>query len=413
MYVDPVLSVVEQSELSSSSIQQLTSTFPSYYSKITSQCSAVLKVYKQLLSIQYKLNSWELATLRHSVNFNFQLHTDARKFDIKIAQKALQKCLELDAELDAIATHKISHFVKVIQSLSIEEYLSDPGTLLLKIYFKAIHLKTELVQDVSIAYTKAKLLIISYELTQIVDTMDREENPIVPDNTDFQSTLHSYKDFVSVLIDQLDRAVEQKDMDQIEECLGILNDVEKMYESVRVNFFINEEYNEWEQDTQNLLLSAAASTAGSDEYQDAKSQQRSRRTSLSSTTSSLNFSTLSSRVTNGTISEELPYLMQAFNEAKNLEQEISNYQPHVKSPLSRSASINHGVNQHVHAVPTATSPRLPFSSSFGGFGAHQNSASSHLQAGFTAPKVGFQSPLLNNLYGIHPTAKQASVKRMN
>jgi hypothetical protein len=331
------------------------------------------------------------------------MQADTRKFDIKIAQKVLNKCQDLDNELNSIHG-KVSKFMKFVEKLSIEEYISDPGSLLLKVYFKVIHLKNQLVQELSISYTKAKLLVISYELTQIMEMIDEEENPLVMDNTDFQSTLISYKNFVSVLIDQLDRAVLGKDTEQIEECLNILNDVEKMYESVRMNFFLSEELNEWEQE-QNLLRESSTTYSSEEDYH---VKTRSRRTSLSSTTSSLGTFNGFSRPA-GTISEELPYLLQAFNEAKHLEQELSNYQTHVKSPLANSPSLR--------SVTTLKSPPLTPStpttnSSIMNLGM-MDKRKSHLSAGFSTPNMGFQSNMLNNLYGLHPGKQFPSMNKVD
>lgn len=314
--------------------------------------------------------------MKHSVNLNFQLQTDARKFDIKIAQKVLKRCQELDMELDQIHG-KVAHFISFIQRLSVTEYISDPGALLLKVYFKVLNLKTSLLQELSISHTKAKLLTISYELVQIMEMVDKEENPLVMDNTDFQSTLHSYKDFVSVLIDQLDRAVADRDNEQIEECLSILNDVEKMYESVRMNFFINEELNEWEQEQEQYLLQSS--------YLEVNDYKRPRRDSLSSTTSS----TFTFPRSGGTISEELPYLMQAFSEAKHLEQELSTYQTQIKSPLAKSPS----------STFSTASPSTPTNVSLMGFSGKRTS---NLQSGYPTQGVGFNSSLLNSIYGLHP-----------
>ncbi|ODQ57399.1 hypothetical protein WICANDRAFT_80742 [Wickerhamomyces anomalus NRRL Y-366-8] len=432
-YVDPVLSVVGKEEkINPQTIQSLTSNFPSYYSKITSFCSSALKIYKNLLNLEYELNSWEFMTLKASININFNhnFSTTTRNFDIKIAKKVIDRCNFIDDEINKLLNYKLKIINNFISSLTIQEYLSDPGCLLLKIYFKIINLKNSIVEKISISYTKSKLLIISFELKQITDMIEKEENPIVEDNTDFQSTLEGYKDFVTVLINQLDQAVQEKDSDQIQECLEVLNDVEKMYESVRLNFFINEEYAEWEQDNYYIqsnrereleqelakerelsrsrsispspssqtslneeLLSSSTSppSNSSSKFLNLHSSQElpghhhlSRRGSISSTTSSV--ATLNRQPT--TISEELPYLLQAFDEAKQLEQELSTYQ----TPRTPTSSQQQQQQQAMKKLQPIH---------------NQDKRRSNLQT-FNIPNVGFNNNLLNSIYGLTPKSSTPS-----
>ncbi|CDR46704.1 CYFA0S25e01156g1_1 [Cyberlindnera fabianii] len=421
-YVDPILNT----DFDPQNLKELTQSFPPYYQKITHQCSLALKCYKQLLALQYQTNAWEFATLKASVNLNFNhaTATGARTFDIKIAKKVLDKCNTIDDEISIKHRPRISQLIHFIKLLSVEEYLSDPGTLLLKVYFKLLNLKNELTELLNVAYTKAKLLVIAYELTKIMEMIDEEENPVALDNTDFQSTLNSYKDFVGVLIDQLDRAVADKDSDQIEECLGILSDVEKMYESVRMNFFFTEEWNDWENEQQELLSASiytesSTSSPHTESYQMTRflnekqttsstpmapphTSKVSRRGSVSSTASSSIFA----RPGSSTISEELPYLMQAFDEARDLERELSTYQQ-VSQPakdVSRQPSL-----RNMNSSSTLSKKANIVKSSSVGVGrspltplATNDKTKSHLQSGINTPNMGFSSNLLNNLYGLHP-----------
>lgn len=432
-YVDPVLSIVEKDDdlhtINTQSIQSLTSNFPHYYSKITSNCSMGIKIYKNLLNLEYELNSWEFLTLKASININFNHNTNStmqtRKFDIKIAKKVIERCNFIDEEVNKLHNYKLKILNNFISGLTIQEYLSDPGCLLLKIYFKIINLKNDIVEKISISYTKSKLLIISFELKQITDMIESSENPLIEVGTDFQSTLEGYKDFVTVLINQLDQAVQDKDPDQIQECLEVLNDVEKMYESVRVNFFINEEYAEWEQDhyyiqsvreqelqdqlekereitrsrsvspspssqatlNEELNSSELSTTPSPPTYSkfiNLHSSQElphhhhlSRRGSISSTSSSI--ATLNRQPT--TISEELPYLLQAFDEAKQLEQELSTYQPNpARTPQSQQHLSKKNNLQPIH---------------------NNDKRKSNLQT-FNIPNVGFNNNLLNSIYGLAP-----------
>lgn len=416
-YIDPVLSVIGKDDFNPKSIQSLTTKFPSYYSKITSNCSIALKIYKSLLNLEYELNSWEFLTLKTSINinFNFDSNTNTRNFDIKIAKKVIEKCNFIDDEINKL-NFKIKIVINFISGLTIQEYISDPGTLLLKIYFKLLNLKNSILEKISISFTKSKLLIINFELKQITNMIESQENPLVGIDTNFQATLESYKDFVTILINQLDNAVNEKDTDQIQECLGILNDVESMYDSVRMNFFYTEELNEWEQEQQLLLqekeleesfsnsspspspqtifngdfsedsieesnqYSKFSNLHSSQELPNHHHHHLSRRGSISSTSSSI--ATFNSRQPT-TITEELPYLLQAFDEAKQLEQELSTYQ---QQPLSRSSSTI-----RAKSPPNSSSKLLN----------KYDQRKSNLQT-LNIPNVGFNNNLLNSIYGLSP-----------
>lgn len=410
-YQDPILSTItHKAEISPSDVLDITETFSKHHAKITSQCHKALKVYKKMLTVKYQLNSWEFLTLKTSIDLSFnddpitQNGTSAscattptttttpittpiatptpggagtRKFDIRIANSCIDKCSKLDNELNFIDTN-ITMLKGFISVLTIEEYISDPGCLILSIYFKLLQLKTTLNETLSIAYTKAKLIIILYELTQILNKLNSEECPLVRENTDYQSTLNSYKNFIKNIINQLDSAIEQKDSEQIQECLNILHDVEKMYESVRLNFEIMNEdlydYGDFYSD-----MSSPKTLQYEDDYIYSKvpnSSNRSRRTSISSTTSSLRHGFMGGKTT---LTEEMPFLLQAFDEAKQLEQELSEYQQQSSTPINTPYT-----NTHTPSSSTSTA--------------------SYLHSSTTLPRV--TSPLASN--SLTPTSPTSS-----
>ncbi|KAH3676128.1 hypothetical protein WICPIJ_009199 [Wickerhamomyces pijperi] len=473
-YVDPVLSTLTKSsnpqdhdnidddELSAQAIHEIMKSFtdPSYnkfgqFDRIIRNCHQSVKLYKFFINLKYnELNSWEFLILKTSVNLNFNYDEDKDQrssFDINIARKCIDKCSDLDDILDENAD-TVDRLVSFIQKLSIQEYISDPGTLLIKIYFKILNLKNHIVEQISVFYTKSKLLIISYELNEIVKMIEQDENPIVADDTDYKSTLESYKNFVAILITQLDQAVADKDSEQIEECLNILNDVEKMYESVRMQFFYTEEINDIEEEflneyneQQRVLEDSMMSSTGFDhaDYGDSSSSVddmvtsgefnkmkrfNGRRTSISSTTSTLHSQFNPQKKT--TISEELPYLLQAFDEAKHLEEELKEYNSYTSSKASYNYSQQHKNKSSTtpsSASSSTTASSILSSATLTAPYSYQNplsptlsssSASSAtspildqmnkrtpLQAGFTGSNIGFGSSLLNNIYGLHPKGK--------
>ena len=90
--------------------------------------------------------------------------------------------------------------------------MSDAGTMLTSLLLRIIKLKNDVVEQLSISYSKARLIIIGEELEMWED----------------ENTVMYYKSFIVALLQQLNDAVEQGDGDAKYECLAVINDLKSL-----------------------------------------------------------------------------------------------------------------------------------------------------------------------------------------
>ncbi|GMF02691.1 unnamed protein product [Ambrosiozyma monospora] len=113
--------------------------------------------------------------------------------------------------------------------------ISDPGTILTELSLRVIKLKNTLSDEISIHYSKARLVTIGIALEKLIDDEDRT-SAADPDDDGVitEETVNNYKNFINNLLLQLNDCVSNGDTIGAMECISIVNDVEKMFESMRI-----------------------------------------------------------------------------------------------------------------------------------------------------------------------------------
>lgn len=305
-------------------------------------------ILNRLVGMITKLNSSEFEILNQRIEIE---QLDSMRFQLNNIKIMLDKVNELDEELDKLNNdniHKVNQYL--VKHLKISDYLLNNGFLLIKIYYKILNLKNFLNDKLLNYYIKSRLLIIFFELTKINELLDYSKDSLIKDQ-DFKSVLISYKDFILVLINQLNDAIEERNSEQINECLNILKDVEKMYESFRMNFLFEQELEEY-----NAIM-----------------EDETPPTSTSTSTS---------------ITAELPYLLQAFDEANRLDKEISSYKDlnPAKSLLSTAAATS-AATPNIITLQKNSMSKEP---------SHLHSHTKNIGI----KGVGFHNSILNSIYGL-------------
>jgi hypothetical protein len=326
-------------------------------------------ILSKLMGINTKLNSLDFRFLSNNDEVE---RLDELRFDLKLIKASLDKINQIDDDLNHLNSNDISRINQyLVKHLKISDYLFNNGFLLIKIYYKILNLKNFLGDKVLNFYIKARLLVIYFELQRIDELLDAQPASIVKDQQDFKSVLISYKDFVLVLINQLNDAIKDKNTEQINECLNILKDVEKMYESFRMNFLFEQELEEY-----NLQIME-------EEYDE---------TSTPSTTAS----------SKTTITAELPYLLQAFDEARNLNKEVATYTEQNKTNPKTITGSQFQSSPSPSPSPSQSTlqPNININNQIRE-PSHNHSHLSQKKFG-VAPHVGFNNNLLNSIYGLNP-----------
>lgn len=405
-YEDPILSLARDPNLNKEKAKTLKiilliQGFPLVERKVSRLCQLSLTILQTLEKIELNLKNWAFMSLDiNSANhFDTSSSSEIKTFNNNVSFRVIQLCQELTQKLNKI-TSDLDFITNALRSLSPIEFISDSGTLLTTLTLRNIKLKDELRDKVTIAYLKAKLITIGTDL----------EVMLVDGDSDQKATVESYKHFVVSLLGQLNQAVEDDDIEERNECLAVISDMEQMFEVYkheRAQAATENEATEKEalgvphvtgSGPSNLLESPRhghshlddfamipRAAEYSDEYESSddlsmshsttlyvqpmvhsitKHSHRSPETGSTSLESTRRGSFSSFASTNilqkSTISEELPYLMSAFNLAKTIEEDLHHFKEEEeppKQPESPKKKEKHALKQqlpHKNHLPQTT-----------------------------------------------------------
>lgn len=241
------------------------------YDKSLKYCFEALNIISDLIKLQIFYNeSNEFASLnnniddilKHEIQFNIdtldthipQVNSIKDLFnDVSyqqwrykdIAFKAIQKCNKLLFGVDSLAT-SLTEIRKFIDN-NMNDILMDSMTLLTEIWFYIVlKLKWFKLQVIS-SFIKSKCLLINFELNLILDYLSYSniyENDIkfkseVSDN--LQRTVTSFNGFISELIDNTNKSIENKDEMLFNESFKLFLNIETMYNHFNFKWLIPEE----------------------------------------------------------------------------------------------------------------------------------------------------------------------------
>lgn len=243
-------------------------------------------------------------------------------------------------------------------------------TLLLEIWFSCNKKLKLLRNKIAGVFLRSKLLIIDHELQSF--NLHLSNVKIIP----------SFRSFMKILIEQLNDAELSKDQSLFDDCLSVFLDIEAMFNSLHLSML----------QTQNKSLQDSISGEGEnfDEVESFSTgipNDHSRSSSMSTSTD------LSYMMERTNISKELPNLLNAFNNAKRLEQELENLRTVPYNPSS-SPSVSNGSSRENEG------PNGSFKSKLTMMEQQQNLVNHFSALGFHGKlPLNRSSNILNNLYG--------------
>lgn len=282
-----------------------------------------------------------------------------------IALKSIQKSNKLLLGLDSLIT-SLTEIRKFIDN-NMDDLLRDSMTLLTEIWFyMMVKLKWFKLQIIS-SFIKAKCLLINFELNLVLDYLSQSD--IYDNNVKFKSeaidklkhTITSFNTFIWDLLGNIDKAIENKDEILYNESFKSFLGIETMYnhinfkwlipeeiqrdgnnpffiDDVSSNSYLNSDLKDVKQlehisqyvnsmidlipdtETETELESPSHSPMRRTMLHSIKEQQQQQGSNPRSTpiTSPMNYSGSSYR----SISHQLPHLLNAFNNVKQLEHDI-------------------------------------------------------------------------------------------
>ena len=321
--------------------------FPLAERTVSRLCQLALSILQTLEKIELNLRNWTFMSLdlNSSHHFDNTNPDEIKTFNNNVSMRVIESCQELTVKLNKISAD-MDFITKALRSLTPLEFLSDSGTLLTSLLLRNIKLKDELREKVTIAYLKAKIITIGTNLEIMLEGGSAEQ----------KGTVESYKQFVVSLLDQLNAAIDAQNDEDKNECLAVISDMEQMFEVFKLEYAqgtdelesdgygrdsydgdqysVNTKQDEFSE-TEDLTETSSMAHSATPLYiqpmvhsitkpqmspSDVNSvvEQHARRGSFSSVAST-------SILQKSTLSEELPYLLSAFNLAKTIEEDVFHY----------------------------------------------------------------------------------------
>ncbi|ODQ80417.1 hypothetical protein BABINDRAFT_16602, partial [Babjeviella inositovora NRRL Y-12698] len=320
---DPIISMAKDPDLNkekgkTDALIHIISGFPLTEKRVSRYCTLSFQVLRDLEKIELKTRSWQFMSLEINSEQHFEsAASPVKNFNTQVAAKVTQTCVEIHKLLSQISG-EIDMATRVIQTFTPSEYISDSGTLLTELTLRNIKLKSELNEKVSITYSKARLINIGSQLERLMTESVEDEASRSYDDVS-ANTIRSYKSFVASLLKQLNNAVSSGDQTGTTECIAVINDVEKMFEAIPREKDLGSSdmvFSELEDSQYIPPSSKSSSPPDSEKY---RYHSTGRRNSISSLTTS-------TTLNRTTITEELPYLMNAFDDAKQVEEDVKKVQ---------------------------------------------------------------------------------------
>ncbi|KAG5420386.1 hypothetical protein I9W82_002267 [Candida metapsilosis] len=246
-FKDPILSLVRDPNLNKDKDKctQIANLIKDISERrLNKLCSTIYIILQTLEKIQLKFKSWEFLSLDYNSNTHFENHDDKIKiFNTGVADKVMQACRELNFKVTKIAGD-IDLVSKSSRSLSVSDLISDEGTMLTSLLLRVIKLKDEIVEQLSISYSKAKLILIGRDL----ELMHNDEYDSDEEGDEEDDTVNYYKTFIVTLLKQLNDAILANDFDSKFECLAVINDLEKMFEKYKMERMIDRRIKEYDEE---------------------------------------------------------------------------------------------------------------------------------------------------------------------
>ncbi|ODV85792.1 hypothetical protein CANARDRAFT_182604, partial [[Candida] arabinofermentans NRRL YB-2248] len=202
--------------------------------QIKSWCIEAFEILRDLEKIEVKINNWEFQTLDFNLSQSFLLNDEdvkRRKFNSELAKRVSASCLDLHKISNELAI-EIDELHNFNKKLSPIQRISDPGTILTELSIRVIKLQNQLSDEISIHYSKARLVNIGIDLENLI--YDEEELEDESEGSITAETVFNYKNFINNLLQQLNDSVSSGDTIGAMECISVVNDVEKMFDTMKM-----------------------------------------------------------------------------------------------------------------------------------------------------------------------------------
>ncbi|QHS76801.1 Mdm36p [Saccharomyces paradoxus] len=399
------------------------------------KCDALVKILTDIIKLEFVIHqSWYIRSLYKGVLIQFEVEISGGNrnnagdsggnddnhnsnqddsFYKDLSLKCIKKCEKSSLALESLSRDidKIRDFImsNTIEENRVDRLLQNSMTLLLECWIYSMKRLRRLRMKIAGIFVRSKLLLIDHELVTIWHFLqEQNEHETVNNENELKlaETIKSYRAFIKIFIQQLeDSEAGSPSSSLFEECLHVFLDIESMYNSLNLNWLLNEN---------KALQERLMSSSSTSESEHAKSlpviDETKEIEDISSFVNSIVDASMlthdltpinssdSDNLSNGEIDrldgrrlssstsdmslmmqrtslqKQLPTLLTAFNNARRLEQELQNACK-VDDNKNSTEDTDSSVRQNEHAMSssvssiisqnsTLASPSPPLSSSF-------------------------------------------------
>lgn len=387
-----------------SQLIQIIHNFPLTERRISKLCQLSLTILQSLEKIELNLKNWQFLSLDINSSTHFDgddENSHIKKFNNDIAVKVLLQCQDFQKKLHRIS-QDLDFITRSLRTLSPLEFILDSGTLLTQLTLRNIKLKDHLSDVITVAYLRAKLINIGTDLEEMLAHDVTCDQSVVGTYKGFvvsllkqlnelieQEDLSAKHECLAVISD-MEKMFEAFKLEKLQEAAEAAEQEREEYVEREVRRQIEQQKQQQQQQQQQLLAllqSAHLKPPVSKEYvydsptntfsepmDDGYDSDMASSSMFSSSmygshhqpptihsitkTNSVNNSTnisppgqvatrrdsvtsLSTSILHKTtISEEMPYLMSAFDLARNFGQDISHYKPKDEDENNKDTASN-------------------------------------------------------------------------
>ncbi|KAG7890621.1 hypothetical protein KL905_001040 [Ogataea polymorpha] len=330
-YTDPLINLLKDTQLNKdkSKSDELIRHINSINDhEIKTWCIQSFEILKDLETIELKIYNWEFQALEFKLSQSLILDEEDQKkrtFNSSLARKVANNCLELHKNLQQLGI-EIDEVNSGARFMTPLQRISDPGTILTELMLRVMKLRSSLIDQVSIHYSKAKLVNIGIDLENLIyEEEDRKYGDIT------EETVINYKLFINNLLQQINDYISTGDTIGVVECISIVTEVEKMFETMKLDRLsrqperllsfpgvTSDELCERPDSPASSSVTMSDTLCGDDENPEkADYLKRAKIERFRSFNSAHN-----SSLHKTTLTEKLPFLMHAFEEARSIEEDI-------------------------------------------------------------------------------------------
>ncbi|CAI4053653.1 hypothetical protein N7582_005777 [Saccharomyces uvarum] len=234
-------------------------------------CDALVKILTDIIKLEFVIHqSWYIRSLYKSVLIQFEVETTRSNkgsaddsgsdsdnnngnkddgFYKDLSLKCIKKCEKSSLALESLSkdVDKMRDFImsRTIENNRVDILLQNSMTLLLECWIYTMKRLRHLRMKIAGIFVRSKLLLIDHELVTIWHFLQEQTNDHEMVNNEnelkLRETIKSYRAFIKIFIQQLeDSEVGSPSSSLFEECLHVFLDIESMYNSLNLNWLLNE-----------------------------------------------------------------------------------------------------------------------------------------------------------------------------